>query len=103
MPKRTRSYEETLTRALRDPEEAAAYLNAHLEEADEAREEAFLLALSDVARAHGMDTEAAAIAAAEPPGARSPRRSSTQLGAIATILRVMGLRLAIQVQQKQAS
>ena len=33
MPKRTRKYEESLIEALKDPKEAAAYLNAHLEEA----------------------------------------------------------------------
>src|SRR3989338_8028442 len=55
MPKRTRKYEESLIEALKDPREAAAYLNAHLEEAEgEDAEELFLMALRDVAKAYGM-------------------------------------------------
>ncbi|OGQ16936.1 MAG: putative addiction module antidote protein [Deltaproteobacteria bacterium RIFCSPHIGHO2_02_FULL_40_11] len=55
MPKRTKKYEESLIEALKDPKEAAAYLNAHLEEAEEKdAEELFLMALRDVAKAYGM-------------------------------------------------
>ena len=52
MPKRTKKYEESLKESLKNPEEAAAYLNAHLDEDDS--EEMFLLALRDVAKAHGF-------------------------------------------------
>ena len=45
---RRRSYEETLDEALRDPEEALAYLNEALTDRDPG---VFLLALRDVARA----------------------------------------------------
>jgi len=45
-----RTYDETLKETLSDPEEAAAYLNAALEEGDPA---VFLLALKDVANIHG--------------------------------------------------
>ena len=45
------SYMEDLLQDLRDPREAAAYLNAAIEEGSQ---EAFLLALRDVAEAHGM-------------------------------------------------
>lgn len=55
MPKKTRKYEESLIESLKDPKEAAAYLNAHLEEAEEEdAEKLFLIALRDVARAYGM-------------------------------------------------
>lgn len=47
---RSRSYQTELLEALRDPEEAAEYLNAALEEGDA---EAFLLALRDVAETRG--------------------------------------------------
>ena len=47
---KSRAYDETLKETLSDPEEAAAYLNAALEEGDPA---VFLLALKDVANVHG--------------------------------------------------
>ncbi len=49
MPK-SKSYQPKLLEALRDPEEAAEYLNAALEEGDK---ELFLLALRNVADARG--------------------------------------------------
>ena len=52
MPKRTRKYEDSLIESLKDPKEAAAYLNAHLEEEGEDAEALFLLALRDVAKSH---------------------------------------------------
>jgi probable addiction module antidote protein len=44
------SYQEDLIESLKDPEEAAAYLNAAIEEGDRA---VFLLALRNVAKARG--------------------------------------------------
>lgn len=46
-----KSYQESLLVSLRDPEEAAEYLNAALEEGDE---KIFLLALNNVAQANGL-------------------------------------------------
>lgn len=50
IPVSTESYRESLLASLKDPDEAAHYLNACLED-DDAR--VFLLALRDVADAHG--------------------------------------------------
>ena len=50
MPKRTRDYRTSLIEDLRDPEEAAQYLNAALREPAEM----FLMALRDVAEARQM-------------------------------------------------
>ena len=47
----TTSYEEGLKTAVLNPEEAAAYLNAALEENDQ---ELFLLTLRDIAEAYGL-------------------------------------------------
>jgi len=47
----TTTYQEDLIEALKDPREAAAYLNAAMEEGDR---ELFLLALRNVAEAHGV-------------------------------------------------
>jgi len=55
-------YEESLIKALQDPQEAAEYLNASLEEAVEMDDiQIFLLALRDIAKAKGM-TRVAGIA-----------------------------------------
>lgn len=63
MAKRTKNCQETLLDSLKDSEEAAAYLNAALEENTEDAEELFLLALRNVAEAHGVTrlAEAAAL------------------------------------------
>lgn len=49
--KPTKSYQESLIQSLKDPEEAAEYINAALGEGDL---DIFLLALRNVAEAHGM-------------------------------------------------
>lgn len=54
MPKRTKKYEESLIKALKNPTEAAEYLNAHLEDDEKNSEALFLLALRDVAKAYGI-------------------------------------------------
>lgn len=61
MPKRTESYQVALLEALKDLEEAAAYLNAALEEGEDA-EALFLRALRNVAEARGITKIAAAAA-----------------------------------------
>ena len=48
--KKSRSYKEHLLKRLQDPKEAAAYLNAALEDEDP---RVFLIALKDIAEAHG--------------------------------------------------
>jgi len=50
MAKKVTTYQEDLVNALKDPHEAAAYLNAAIEECDRA---VFLLALRNVAEAQG--------------------------------------------------
>ncbi len=47
----TRPYSDTLNEALRDPRDAAAYLDAALQEEDA---EGFLLALRTVTEVHGI-------------------------------------------------
>lgn len=55
MPKRTKNYDAALLEALRDPEEAAAYVAASLENpADPDAEKLFLMAIRNVAIAQGM-------------------------------------------------
>ncbi len=95
MPKRTRSYRETLLEDLRDPSEAAAYLNAALDDSDEM----FLVALRDVADAQQLSKVAEAAGIARESIYRmlaengNPTYSSLQ-----GILRAIGLKLAIEIE-----
>jgi|SRR3989338_4087752 len=55
MTRKTKDYEVDLLERLRDADYAAEYLNAVIEdESDEDFEEHFLMALRDIAKAHGM-------------------------------------------------
>ncbi len=54
MPKRTKRYEDLLLESLKNPREAAEYLNAHLNDDNDDSEKIFLIALRDVAKAHGF-------------------------------------------------
>ena len=104
MPNRTRRYEDSLRAALRDPAEAAAYLNAHLENNGRESEKLFLMALRDVATAFGMK----AIASKASVGRESlyktlAKSGNPSLSTLAALLHAMGLELAVKVKGKKAS
>ncbi len=97
MSKASRSYKPELLKALQDPAEAAEYLNASLEEASN---ELFLLALRNVAEAHGMKKLA--------EDSRLNRESmyrmlseqgNPQFASLTAILRELGLKLSVQVER----
>lgn len=95
MNETTTKYEDGLKAALTNPEEAAAYLNAALEENDQA---VFLLALRDIAEARGFSH----IAQKTTLNRENLYRmlSSTgnpQLVSLNTLLHSLGLRLAVEV------
>jgi probable addiction module antidote protein len=94
-------YEKALLEDLKDPLEAAHYLNASLEENDF---DLFLLALARVARAHGMSSLA--------QKARLHRVSlhkmlskngNPEFRSILQILRASGLKLKVSPQTKKAA
>jgi probable addiction module antidote protein len=98
MPKGYRDYEESLKESLRDPKEAAEYLNACLEAGSP---ETFLLALRQVASAQGMTQ----VARTAELGRESLYRALSGKGnpRLATLLRVLdtaGLRLAVQTKKR---
>jgi len=70
MAKKITSYQEDLIESLKDPREAAAYLNAAMEEDDRA---VFPLALRNVAEAHGGMTSVAEKARLNRTVRRNPR------------------------------
>ena len=95
MTKASRPYKEGLLEDLKDPKEAAEYLTAALE--DETPD-VFLVALRNVAEAHGMKRLA--------EGAQLNRESmyrmlsdqgNPQLSSLTSILHELGLRLAVEV------
>lgn len=101
MSKASRPYQESLHEDLRDPNEAAEYLTAALEDGSP---EVFLLALRDVAEAHGMQQLAR--------GAQLNRESmyrmlsdqgNPQLSSLTAVLRQLGLRLAVEVNDPVAA
>lgn len=104
MPKRTRDYKESLIESLKDPKEAAAYLNAHLEDNDKDAEEFFLMALRDVATAYGVSylAEEASLGRESLYKALS-KTGNPKLSTLVSLLDAIGLKLSVDVKQKMAS
>jgi probable addiction module antidote protein len=101
MSKASRPYHESLIEDLKEPAEAAAYLTAALEDGSP---EVFLVALRNVAEAHGMKHVA--------EGAQLNRESmyrmlsekgNPQLSSLSAVLHQMGLRLAVEVEGSVAA
>jgi probable addiction module antidote protein len=96
MPKLTKSYHESLLQALQDPQAAAEYLTAALEDGDSA---VFLLALRNVADAQGMCTVASkAQLNRENLYRMLSEQGNPQLGSLTALLDALDLRLAITVK-----
>ena len=96
MPKLTKSYQESLLQALQNPQEAAEYLTAALEDGDSA---VFLLALRNVADAQGMKTVAhKAQLNRENLYRMLSKQGNPQLGSLTALLDALNLRLAITVK-----
>jgi len=98
MPKtlvKTESYRESLLDSLKDPNQAAQYLNACLED-DDAR--VFLLALRDVAEAHGgiRSVSRDAHLNRESLYRMLSRSGNPSLDSLSAVLNACGLRLAVQ-------
>jgi probable addiction module antidote protein len=95
MSKPSTSYQEGLIKDLANPDEAAAYLNAALEDGDK---EVFLMALRDIAEAKGMARlSKKAKLNRESMYRMLSRRGNPQLSSLTSILENAGLRLAVQV------
>lgn len=93
----TAKYETSLKTALMDPEEAAAYLDSALEENNQ---EVFLLALRDIAEAHGFSKVAQdTVLNRENLYRMLSSTGNPQLSSLITLLHNFGLRLAVEVKQ----
>lgn len=90
----TAKYESGLKEALMDPTEAAAYLDAALEENDQA---VFLLALRDVAEARGFSQMAQDTQLNRENLYRMlSSTGNPQLSSLMALLRSVGLRLSVE-------
>ena len=92
----TAKFEDELKSSLTNPDEAAAYLNAALEENDQ---EVFLLALRDIAEARGFSQVAQdAVLNRENLYRMLSPTGNPQLSSLNALLRSIGLRLAVEVE-----
>lgn len=89
----SRDYKESLLKALQDPAEAAAYLNAALEEGSQ---EAFLLALKDVCEARGISTVSKETQLNRENMYRIlSKNGNPKLSTLTSLLDIAGLKLAV--------
>jgi len=94
------SYQKDLIESLKDPREAAAYLNAAIEEEDRA---VFLLALRNVAKAHGGMASIAEKASLnrESLYRMLSEKGNPEIESLYALLRAMGLRFAIEAEPQE--
>jgi probable addiction module antidote protein len=89
----TVSYRAYLLDSLRDPQEAAGYLNAVLAEGDQA---AFVLAIRDVAEAYGLDKLSAKTQLNRQSLVRALSvRGNPKLANVAVLLDALGMQLMV--------
>ncbi len=95
MPKKAIRYQDVLIESLKDPKEAAAYVKAAMEDGDP---ELLLVALRNVAEAHGGMSEVARKAHLNRESLYKTLSSkgNPKLKSLTNILDAFGLRLAIQ-------
>ncbi len=97
MDRVTAKYETGLKVSLMNPDEAAIYLDTALEENEQ---EIFLLALRDVAEARGFSKVAQdTLLNRENLYRMLSSTGNPQLSSLITLLRSLGLRLAVEVKQ----
>lgn len=100
--RRFRRYEEELIESLKDPVEAAAYLNAALEEGDKAL---FLLALKHVAEAFGGMRKLSKKTKLnrESLYRMLSKRGNPELHSLYALLKTLGLEFTIRAQLEHAA
>lgn len=105
--KKSVPYEEGLHERLKNPGYAAEYLNAHLAEDDEEAVEAFLVALRDVAVAHGIaNVSKKADLGRESLYKTLSKSGNPKIATLAMLLKTMGLKLSVEAKpskRKRAS
>ena len=101
MMKKYRTHDEYLKEALKDPKEAALYLNAAAEEKDPAL---LLVALGQVARAHGVSRMAKRIALSRLGLYKTlSKKGNPEFRTLLNILKAAGIQLFFRPQMKRAA
>lgn len=97
--KTKKNYQEDLIESLKNPKEAAAYLNAVIEEGDR---ELFLLALRNIAKAQGGISSIAEKAHLNRENLYRmlSKRGNPEIKSLLTLLRAMGLELTVKAQKQ---
>jgi probable addiction module antidote protein len=100
--KRSISYEQHLNKWLKDPDAAAEYLNAHLEEEDSFDALLFLTALNDIAKAHGVAEVAKKAGVGRESLYKSlSKKSNPKIFTLVKILKVLGLKFVVKTDKKK--
>ena len=99
--KRTKSYQDYLIKSLKDPDEAAEYLNAALQDGDS---QIFLLALRNVAQALGGLSRIAKKTKLNRASLYRmlSKKGNPELYSLGSLLKVLGLKLAVEVEKHAA-
>lgn len=102
MIRKIKSYQEDLIEALKDPREAAEYLNAAIEDGDK---EVFLLAMRNVAEAHGGMSAVARKARInrESLYRMLSKKGNPELKSVLNLLHVIGLKISIEPKKTRRS
>ena len=99
MTRRTVPYEDILHRDLQDPDEAAAYLTAALDDRSGNGLDVFLLALRDVAKARGIRQLAQDTKLSRESLYRTlSRKGNPRFSTLEAVLESLGLKLAVEVR-----
>lgn len=102
MARTMRKYEDDLAVRLKDQGYAVKYLNAVLDDAGDDQQERFLMALADVAKAHGVASVASeAHIAREALYRVLSEKGNPELATLLSVLSALGLR--IKITREQAS
>ena len=98
MTKKITSYQEDLIEALKDPREAAEYLNVAIEDGDK---KVFLLAMRNVAQAHGGMSAIAKKAHInrESLYRMLSKKGNPELKSVFNLLHVVGLKISIEPEK----
>ncbi len=98
-------YTDDLIERLKDPQYAAMYLDAALcDQKDEDFEQRFLLALRDVAQAHGISNLARSTELSRQNLYKIfSEKGNPELKTLTTLLNKLGLRLSISPESEEAS
>ena len=99
MARRTVPYEDILYPDLQDPEEAAAYLTAAIEDKSGNGSDLFLLALRDVAKARGIRRLAQDTQLSRESLYRTlSRKGNPRFSTLEAVLESLGLKLSVEVR-----